>query len=306
MAKEWAKFESEYKKSSTQYSKITADQGNATSKRLTIACTATTEGENNLRDALVDARKAGVTANTFGEFSKDRGFQEAAKLLSKAANEVEERIKDIHAFGAEASRAAATMAALRNSIEKDLAKRKDSSESKKDIQALLDKVSTDEKNYAKLAKLPDERIKPYYKTYASNLTKTITKLIQEAPEAQAKAKRDMEAPEKLRDRVLNSWFQKCVAAHKQVVTASGDALGKAEKGDKSGVQAALKTAADARKTVKAIADDYADVVKNYKEDVDISKDKAKILAAVAKMAQMDQDAERRVRGVLTTIKKAGG
>jgi hypothetical protein len=141
--------------------------------------------------------------------------------------------------------------------------------------------------------------------YAANLTKTINKIIAEAPDVQEKAKRDNEAPQKLQDRNLNTALNKTIGHAKTVKTHCDNAVEKAGKGDASGAQAELKAAAAALKDLQGISSDYDKIVKDYKDHVENSKDKAKILGAVQRMNKNVEDSSRLLRGIATTIKKAG-
>ncbi len=266
---------------------VSTDAASAASKRLGIAYSNASEGENNLRDSLVDARKAGVAGTGLADFMKDRGFKEAVTLLNGAANDLDKEVKALQGIADKAASANTALAALKANIEKDLAKRKDNSESKKDIENLLAKIGTDRKTCTDTTKSVGQKIAPRDKNYGAELPKTITKLVQGAPEEQAEAKHKNEAPQKLQDRVLNTHLQKVMAAHKQVVAACDAAVDKSGDGDKGGAQAELKKAAVARQKALAISAEYKKLVAEFKDHVDNSKDKGKSLAAVAKMADRD-------------------
>jgi hypothetical protein len=305
MSKEFAKFDAEYKKISAQYKALMGTLGADASKRLQLANANVTEGKANLRDSLVTARKNGVTGSSFADFAKDKSFQEGMQLLNRAVNDLEARIKDIDDIGAKATTAVAAIDTLARNIDKDLASRKDTSESKKEIEKLQQTLVNDRKALAPLAKLGTDKVKPYQRNYSKDLQQTVAAIVKEAPQAQAQAKRDTEAPQKLQDRVLNTSMNKCIGLNKEVGNLCESAMKKAGAGDKSGMQADLKKALEQRKALTAIVTEYQSVIKDYKAVVDDSKDKSKILAAVAKMAELDAAAERAVRGTMTTIKKAG-
>src|SRR5690348_6070584 len=138
MAKEWEKFDAEYKKIKAKYSKHTKDEASTTAQRLRLANANCSEGESNLKSSLVAARREGVTGSTFADFMKNARFKEAVALLNKAAGALEGEVKRCDEFSQQAEAAVGELNALKAKIEKDLKGRKDSSESKKDIEALQD------------------------------------------------------------------------------------------------------------------------------------------------------------------------
>lgn len=65
------------------------------------------------------------------------------------------------------------------------------------------------------------------------------------------------------------------------------------------------TAFTTRDIVTKIAKEYAGLQKDFKDLIDKSKDKAKIIKEIASMGAMAKGAESKVRGTTVTIKKAG-
>jgi hypothetical protein len=303
--KEFKKFDAEYTKISTKYRTITAANGSAISKRFGIAKASISEGENNLRDCLVTARKNGVTGSTLADFVKDKTAKEGITLLDTATTILKQEMIALDTFAGQAAAAIQELVALEKSIEKDLGKRKDSSESKKDIESLQAQIAADRKEFLKLTKLPDEKVTPFYRNYAKNFQTTLAKIIKEAPEAQAERKHKEEAPQKLQDRNLKKYLSSCVALHKDVASACDQAMEKAGNGDKAGALKLLKDAAVSRDKLHATADEMSKILKEFGEVVTGTKDEKKIREAISKMAKLDEDAERRIRGMATTIKKAG-
>jgi len=305
MGKELAKFEAEYKKIKTQCAALTKSAGETQSQRLRLSNSNVTEGEANLRSSLVKARKAGVTGDSFSDFAKNKDFQEGMKLLNLAVNAMEAEVKLLDAFSDSAAGGVAALEALAAKIDKDLVKRKDSSESKKDIEAMVGTIDADLKALRPLVGLAKAKILPYHRNYSKTFQATIAKILKEAPDAVQKQTEGNELPHKLTDRVLNTSLQRCLAAARDVKAACDQALDKAAAGDKAAAQAAIKKAGEARKVITPIAVEYKKIVTDYKQDVENSKDKKKVHDAIAKMAECDASAERAVRGLATTMKKAG-
>lgn len=305
MGKELAKFEAEHKKIKTQCAALTKSAADTQSQRLRLSNSNVTEGEANLRSSLVKARKAGVTGDGFADFAKNKDFQEGMKLLNVAVNAMEGEIKRLDSFSDNAATGVAALEALAARIDKDLVKRKGSSETKKDIEAMVATIDADLKVLRPLAGLAKAKILPYHRSYSKTFQATIAKILKEAPDAVQKQAEGNELPHKLTDRVLNTSLQKCMGAARDVKAACDEALKKAAAGDKSGAQAAIKKAGELRKAITPIAAEYKKIATDYKQDVENSKDKKKVLDAIAKMAACDADSERAVRGLATTMKKAG-
>lgn len=305
MAKEWDKFSADYKKLKSQSAGLTKQAGAAEVKRMQVANSNVSEGEGNLKTSLTKARKGGVTGDSVGDFMKNKDFQEAMKLLNKAVDMLEEGVKAVNDFADKADAAADALAGLHADIGKDLKKRKDSSESKKDIQALEATTEADAKEFRSLARNTRERVVPAYRDYGKKFQATVAKIVKEAPDVVAKEVEGKEIPQKLVDRVLNTAFTKCAAGAKDVKTMCDTAMTKATRGDNAGALAELKKAVLRRKDITVIAEDYAKIVKDFKDVVQGTKDAKKILDTVAKMAQFDTVSERAIRGLSTTIKKAG-
>jgi len=305
VAKEWAKFDAEYKKIKTTYAKHTKDEAGTTSQRMRLASANCSEGEANLKSSTVAARREGVTGSTSADFMKNAKFKEAVLLLTKAAGTLDDEVKRVDTFSKDAETAVGELNSLKTKIEKDLKGRRDSSESKKDIEALQDQIEKDLKDFGGYAKLAKEKVLPYYRSYTANLQKTINKILAEAPEAQAREVEGNEAPQKFTDRVLNKYLQQCVIGLRNVQAACEKAIELAAEGKNADAAGQLKQAAATRKEINEIATEYAKLAKDHSDAVNNSKDKSKIVDAIAKMAKADEAAERAVRGVTTTLRKAG-
>ena len=136
MAKEWDKFSSDYKKLAPKIEKYSAENASTAKTRINSANTNCGEGERNLADCMVTARKNGVTGDTLVDFMKDKTFAEGYKLLQAATNMMAEELLTMQAFSKEAGEVLADVTKLDAAITKDLKGRKDKSESKKDIEGL--------------------------------------------------------------------------------------------------------------------------------------------------------------------------
>ena len=305
MAKEWAKFDTEYKKIKTTYAKHTKDEAAATSQRMRLSSANCSEGEANLKSATVAARRDGVTGSTSSDFMKNAKFKEAVLLLTKAAGSLDDEVKRLDTFSKDAESAVGELNALKTKIEKDLKGRKDSSESKKDIENLQSQIEKDLKDFGGYAKLAKEKVLPYHRNYTGNLQKTINKILAEAPDAQAREVEGNEAPQKFTDRVLNKYLQQCLIGLRSVQAACEKAIELAAEGKNADAAGQLKQAAATRKEISEVATEYARLAKDHADALNNSKDKSKIVDAIAKMAKADESAERAVRGVTTTKRKAG-
>jgi Asp-tRNA(Asn)/Glu-tRNA(Gln) amidotransferase C subunit len=288
MAKEWEKFQSDYKKIKPAIDKHTAAAVSAVYKRVTLADANMSEGEANLAESTVTARANGVTGTSLPDFMKDKTFSDAKKLLDKAVGQFVGELKALDDFCDQAEKAADQVAALYKAIEKDLKSRKDKSESKKDIEALQATCLT---VHGELEKVAAFKKKPnkYQRDYVANYMKTIDKILKEAPEEQVRKKDATELPQLFVDRNIKLNASKAMALAKKV----GDDCNKALEASQADLKAALphlKTAQLALVQLKKLSDDYAEAEKKFK---------------AALIHKGLDTAARAFKGVSTTIKKAG-
>lgn len=304
MAKELDKFTAEHKKLKTAYKGYTKAATSGATQRLRLAWANISEGEANTRSAVVKARKAGVTGDKFEDFAKDKGFQEALKLLNKAAKDLADEIKSVDDLSGKVSAGVTEFTKLLTNIDKDLAKRKDSSVSKKDIDALMKNVDGD---IAALKQaLPSSSVVyPGMRNYGKAMAGAITKILKEDAGSAASTVEGNELPHLLTDRNRKSNLNKCLVGAKTIKGLCDGAITKAGAGKKADALADIKKAMEQHKTIKTIAEQYATIQSKYKADIENSKDKAAVYDAIKKMAQSDTDSARLIRGVATTMKKAG-
>lgn len=303
MAKEWAKFDAEYKKLKPQLQKYKKDRASAVWQRYRIALSNCEEGESNLKESLVDARKEGVTGSSLADFMKSKSFAEAKKLLDKARDDFADEVQALDDFTSGAAELAEKIGKLNVAINKDLKSRRDKSESKKDIEALRDQTSDDYQELTKSAAYKDKPNK-YQQTYLTNYDKMVKQAIKIAPEEAKQRKTDTELPQLIVDRKLKSNLNKAVAMKKKIDEAC-DAAFMAASDDLKAAAPHLKIAQAQFKELKELDEDYEAVAKRYKVDIEVSKDKAKIEKAMQLIAKAHEDAARKLRGTVTTLKKAG-
>ncbi|MEO8243136.1 MAG: hypothetical protein ABI832_12575 [bacterium] len=304
MAKEWGKFQSDYKKISPSIQKYAFDAAAAYSKRMGIAHTACFQGEQNLSESMVTARKNGVTGTGLNDFIKDKDFKQAIGLLDTQVSMLTEATRDFEAFCKAAAKTADDVGKLHDAIAKDLKSRKDKSVSKKDIEALLQTTLDNQADLIKSSKYYEQRVNKGILGYAGNFQKTVARILKEAPAAQEKSKASTELPMLFVDRNIKKNFSAAVTAGKKVAALCDSALEKAQD-DLKAAASDLKAAAAAFKPLKALQEGYDMAMKTQGAALDISKDKAAILKMVAAIEKAHATAERTLRGTATTIKKAG-
>ena len=303
MAKEWDKFQAEYKKLKPGIDKHSTTEASAVFQRFKLASANRSQGEDYLGDSTVTARKNGVTGATLAEFMKDKTFSDAKKLLDKVVDEYATELKALDAFCDAATKLSGEVAVLNKAIEKDLKSRKDKSESKKDIEALLATTADDVKELNKAA---DYRTKPnpFQRGYVANYAKAIDKIVKEAPEEQERKKDATEMPQLFVDRNIKANTSKAIALNKAVADACNEAITAA--GDD--VKAALpflKTAQTSLVALKEMNDKYVEAVKKFQAAIDDSKDKAKTEKMIDAIGKSFDAAARTFKGTSATIKKAG-
>ena len=303
MAKEWDKFQADYKKLTSDIDKYASKNLDGVYQRVRLAKSNCDEGENHLTETMVTSRKNGVTGSTLADFMKDKDFAGAKTLLDSAARDLAEELKTLLTFCTEAETTMLKVGTLYKAIEKDLKSRKDKSESKKDIEKLQ---ATALDTYKDLEKAAAFRDKPNKQTlgYIENYMKTIARIVATAPEEAQRQKTDTEIPQLFVDRNIKLNTSKALSLGKKVSDDCDAALTASEK-DLRAALPHLKTAQVALLALKKIADDYAAATKKYKANLDISKDKDKIAKMLTGIDKSFDTAARKFKGVSTTIKKAG-
>lgn len=303
MAKEWEKFQSEFKKLKPSIDKHSAEAASAAYKRVTLASANVSEGESNLAESTVTARKNGVKGTALPDFMKDKTFADAKKLLDISVGQFVEELKTLDTFCDGAQATADKLATLYRAIEKDLKSRKDKSESKKDIEALQ---ATCLKEHGELEKAAGFKTKPnkFMRAYVGNYMKTIKDILETAPEAQASKKEQTELPQLFVDRNIKLNTTKALAFGKKVKEACDLAM-EAAANDLKDALPHLKTAQAALVQLKKLSDDYTEAEKKFADALTNSKDQGKIEKMLESIHKALDSAARTFKGVSTTIKKAG-
>lgn len=302
MAKEWDKFQADYKKLKPAIGKHSTTEASAVFTRFKLASANLSQGEENLGDSTVTARKNGVTGDKLTDFMKDKSFSDAKKLLDKVVAEYVEQLQAVDAFCDAAAAVSGDVAVLQKAIEKDLKSRKDKSESKKDIEALLATTVDDIKELNKSVAYKTKP-NPFQRGYAANFAKHLDKIVKEAPEEQERKKNATEMPQLFVDRNIKTNFTKAVALGKAVADACDKAM-EAAGNDMAAAVPHLKAAQTALVALKGLNDSYVEAVKKFQADIDNSKDKDKVEKMIAAIAKSFDTAARAFKGASTTIKKA--
>jgi hypothetical protein len=306
MSKELKKFEDRHKKLASGIKQYTRKNADALKKQVySNYLSAKDHGEGLVTEAIADARDNGITGNKFADFAKDSGFKDALKTFNKAVDAVEKPLKELETFTANALQLADSLAVLHGDIVKDLKKRKDKSESKADIENLQAAIEKEHQEVTAAAKVLDSIPKPQ-REYGANFQKVVDKLVKEAPEAAA-AKRDaVVLPQMLVDRNRAKGKNGAVKAYRDIKALCDEALVKSETSIKD-AQSLVREAATILKKLKSTNDDFDKALKHVAKSSTFktSKDKKKIEDDVATIAKAYEQAERQVRGIATTLKKAG-
>jgi len=144
MSKELTKFQATYKKLAPKVKVYTKKNAQDLSRQVKSAFqSANFHGEEMIAEAMANARDNGVTGDKYADFIKDKGFQDAIKVFDKAVGLMDTPQKELKKFCAQAAQTADELAVLHTQIEKDLKKRKDKSDTKKDIEKLRDQINAD-------------------------------------------------------------------------------------------------------------------------------------------------------------------
>lgn len=305
MAKEYTKFKSDFdKKIAANLKTLNTAEMKHLSERMRMAFAAAWEGENVLKEGLVPAHQAGITGTNLADYLKNKDFKEAYTLYKKAAEEHAKLLNEAADSEKEAKKTLSVAMKLDADITKDLKKRKDNSDSKKDIVALQKDVQGAIKELALAAKVYDRQDK-HKKNYASNFAKTVQSILKTPPDQAKQAKDNTEMPQLFVDRVLGR-NTKSFTKHYKTALAKVDEALKVSETDLKAASVPMKAAVVELSALKKINDDYIDALNNntVKRALDDSKDKAAILKKVTSMNSAYTAAEKKVRGAATVLKKA--
>jgi hypothetical protein len=303
MAKEWDKFQADYKKLAPKIKKYSTAEAAGYSKRVSLANANCTEGQNYIADCMVTARKNGVTGSGLNDFVKDKGFKDALGVFDKSVSNLQAAMRALSTFSDEAGAVAAEVGKLHAAIAKDLKSRKDNSASKKDIQALMDQTEDDQKDLIKASKTYDAKMNPSLLNYAGSFQKIVAAILKQAPAEQAAKKEAEEVPMLFVDRNIKKNRNVAIMRLKQISEHCDEAFKLAEASKDA--MPALKKGAAVLKELKDLNDSYNLAVTKYKDDLNNSKDKAKIVKMIADIGKSYAAGERTLRGMMATIKKAG-
>lgn len=303
MAKEWDKFQSDYKKLAPKITEYSAANASVAKTRINTANTNCGEGERNLSDAMVGARKNGVTGDTLVDFMKDKGFADDYKALKSANNMLAEELQTMEAFSKEAATVVAELVKLDAAITKDLKGRKDKSESKKDIEALQGKIAEDLKS-VKDAAGKWAAVEPLKKNLPGKFPDTVARILKQAPDVQAKRQEAEMLPMLLVDRNLKSNVSKAAALAKKIMDDTSAAIDLAAD-DMAGAAKLIKASSEDLKKLSELNASYQKLLSTNKQDIAISLDKDKIEKAIKDIAKAYTIGETKLRGAATTLKKAG-
>ncbi|MCR8723585.1 hypothetical protein [Frigidibacter sp. ROC022] len=304
VAKEIAKFETAHKKIAPQLKLYTNAAASKLSKTASgLYLTLIGDASDVLAESMAEARENGVTGNKFADFAKDPAFKDGLKVYNIACNQLEKAQTELKTFCDNAAKCSAELVKLQKDIDKDLKSRKSSSASKKDIEKLRKQVAGEitevNKAAAAYGKLPPAQL-----TYLSKFQANVDKIMKQAPEAQ-KQKRDATLlPQMLVDRNLAKGLSQANGFAKKVKAHCDAAIDKAGTDIKLAMPE-LKAAAAEMAKLKKVNDDYDRAFKATAKQLKGTKDEAKVTKRVQTINKLATDAARTLRGVATTIKKAG-
>jgi hypothetical protein len=306
MSKELEKFEAEYKKKiKAKVKPIGSSEAQKLKKRISLATSGASTGEDYLTESMVPAFKAGITGTKLTDFMANKDFKDGYTAYKKAVEMLAEEMVAAIAMQKAASAVYDDAAKLDAAITKDLKKRKDKSNSKSDIEKLQKELRTVAADLKPAMEVYDKQ-PPFWKKYAAEFPKKVNAILKTPPAEALRQKDATELPQMLQDRNLKANTNKAAGLAKMINAKVSDAMKIAETDLKKSV-VPLKEAATALKGFKTLNDQYAKIVGNskYKAMVDNSKDKASIMKSITAMQKAFDDCERKVRGTMATIKKAG-
>jgi len=303
MAKEWDKFQSDYKKLAPKIAEYSAANASVAKTRINTANTNCGEGKRNLADCMIAARKNGVTGDTLVDFMTDKGLADDYQALKAANNMLADELLKMEAFSKEAALVVADLTKLDAAVTKDLKGRKDKSKSKKDIEALQGKIAEDLKS-VKDAAGKWAAVEPMKKNLPGKFPDTVAKILKQAPDAQENRHDAEMLPMLLVDRNLKSNVSKALTLAKKISDNIAEARDLAAD-DMVGAAKKIRGSSENFKKLAETNAPYQKLKASSNQDIVISLDKDKIEKAINDIEKAYKLGETKVRGAANTLKKAG-
>lgn len=305
MAKELAKFETTYKQLSKKAASYSDGGITKQKKLLKLQYCITEEGCVALADAVADAQSRGIVSKSMAAYLKDKEVKSVHALVEKACDRQKGLAADLRQFVPDSEGLIKEFQLLTKGINKDLKKRGDKSKSKQDIEAMLGDIDNEVKQLKLVPRRIEDGLGPVHWRPYQKYDFEVKKMLAMKPAELSQESRTRLAPEGLRDRNRNKQRGICMTEFKNVSALCESAMNKAADSDVKGLKNDLKAAAKSRDIVIKIAKEYAGLQKDFKDLIDKSKDKGKIIKDIASMGVMAKGVESKVRGTTVTIKKAG-
>jgi hypothetical protein len=305
MSKELEKFKADLKKHAALIKMYSLEDVTAAKKAFTLLVGDTVAGgESHLKEAMATARDNGVQGDTLADFVKDKKFAAALDVFKTSVATCKEKREYFAALCNGAGKTHDILAKIHTDIEKDLKSRSGRSQSKSEIEALRDDLAKTMKEL-KTASGLESTLNKRDQGYPDGFNDHVARILKTAPDAAEVARDNTMLPQKLVDRNRKKQVSLAIAAVNRVNDACSKAL-EAAADDMAAAKPRLAAAANDVKVVEALRDDFKAAVAHGDKThaIEGTKDEAAVRKALADLEKAADAASRKLRGTVTTLKKA--
>lgn len=294
MAKDWDKLEASFKKLQPQIKKIDPSRADKLVKAVKAALQTAWDAEEKFREALKAAQKSGIKGKKPKDFAADAEFKTAYGILSKTAGQHGDVVKALQAVSDEAGTLHKTLVRMAGEVKK-----------------LITKGNKEQARFQTLVSEAEAKVKPVANAmgkltapemfYGAQFDRVVDGIINKSKKSGASGPAGDAAKlieQKERDKNLKA----AVKMSQQVAQLCEGALKKADS-DPGAAAPYLKKAAELIEKLKAFDAAYQKVKKKNTDLIKASKDKAKIVKAIATMAKAHAIAARKYSDALNQVKQ---
>lgn len=302
MSEELKKFRARHAAIENALGGASNDAAGVLRERIAGMASSAATGLDQLADDVLEAIEAGHTGTKLSDFLGHPAVKTTVAGVKKIQIDQLNAVNALEAMRGKASSAIPKLEALAADIDADLAKRKEKSKSKTDIEKLGATVDAQIKDLKNLIKT--KTIKPYWADPGKEFDDGVNKILAKSKDA-LKAERDNTMlPRQLDTRILKSSTAKVLGLLKSCTAASDTAVEGAGEGNRDKAMGGLKSAKAELDALTEVVDSYDGITRKFAKDIAISKDKATIDKCMDQMAKAQKVAQAKVKAAVTAIKGA--
>jgi hypothetical protein len=272
MAADWGKIESDFKKLQPKIKKIDPKPVEKLIKQIKAALETAWDAEDAFAKAIKTAREGGVKGKKLGDFADDKGAMAAFMVLRKAGEKHEDHVDDLRKLSTAATAPKKVFVKLLTEAKKQIDKK---------IKAQVKFQAEMKGEFAKVSAVADAmgKLTPAEMFYGARLDKVVERVINKSKSA-GKSGLAGDAAKLIEQKERDKNAKQAVKLAGNVAKLCDGAVKKADPNPKA-AEPYLKKAAKLIKELDGLNSAYQTVKKKNADLIKASKDKAKIVKAIA-------------------------